>query len=136
MAKERDNKGRFVKGTSGNPAKRFSAGVAEEMQRRSVESRLANKRGAELIQAMLERGVKDPVVVAAMEKAGYSPEEITNELALHARQIEKAQKTGDTRAYAALMKYAGYDVLNIKTDGPQVLVVSEASIKAAEKWNK
>ena len=35
-----------------------------------------------------------------------------------------------------LQKLLGEDVLNIKTDGPQVVVVSDKSIRAAEKWSK
>ena len=30
----------------------------------------------------------------------------------------------------------GIKKLNIKTDGPQVVVVSDKSIRAAEKWSK
>lgn len=107
---------KFEKGN--NAGKKFSGEVATEMQRRSVVSRLANKHGQELVRAMLAQGVQDPVVVEALRRAGYQPSELNNELALHARQIEKAQKTGDTKAYSAVMKAAGYDTLNIRTDVP------------------
>lgn len=129
---ERDAKGRFVKGNT----HAISADVARDMQLRSAASRLANKRGAELVQAMLAGAVKDPKIIEAMQAAGYDVKGLTNEIALHARQIEKAQKTGDTRAYAAIMKAAGYDTLNIKTDGPQVIVVSQQSVEASKKWGK
>lgn len=129
---ERDAKGRFVKGNT----HAISADVARDMQLRSAASRLANKRGAELVQAMLAGAVKDPKVIAALEAAGYDTKGLTNEIAIHARQIEKAQKTGDTKAYTALMKAAGYDTLNIKTDGPQVIVVSQQSVEASKKWGK
>ena len=114
---DRDERGRFVPGQSGNPGKRFSAGMAEEMQRRSVESRLANRHGKELIRELLARGIKDPSVREKVEAFGFDPDEITNELAMHVRQIEKAQRTGDTKAYAAVMKVAGYDEQNLNLSG-------------------
>lgn len=131
-SKERDEKGRFKKGTVPKGSRPFSAGVAKEMQARSAASRLANKRGAELVQAMLERGVKDPAVIEALKKAGYNVEDVTNEVALHARQIEKAQKTGDTKAYNAVMKAAGYDTITINHRGPLVITKDEAD--AIDKW--
>lgn len=127
-SKERDEKGRFVKGNGG----RISAELARTYQQRSAASRLANKRGAELVQAMLERGVKDPAVIEALKKAGYNVEDVTNEVALHARQIEKAQKTGDTKAYNAVMKAAGYDTITINHRGPLVITKDEAD--AIDKW--
>ena len=129
-SKERDEKGRFLPGNKAG----ISTEVAREYQLRSAASRLANKRGAELVQAMLERGVKDQSVIEALKKAGYNVEDISNEVALHARQIEKAQKTGDTKAYCAVMKAAGYDTINVNhhTDGP--LVITQAEAENIDKW--
>ena len=111
----RDDKGRFVEG---NQEGFNSTEVAREMQLRAakqrVENNLAKKRGEELVQALLERQVSDPEVLGVMMKAGYAREEITNELACHVRQIEKAQRKGDTKAYRAVMKAAGYE--NTKID--------------------
>lgn len=54
---ERDSKGRFLKGSSGNPTKRFSAGVAQEMQARSAEARKQNKTLREALrEALMEDG--------------------------------------------------------------------------------
>ena len=136
MARERNEKGQFVKGKIQDGAVPFSEGVAKEMQARSVASRLANKRGRELLLEMLSEKISGPAVMEAMRKAGYDPKEVTNELVLHARQIEKAQKTGDTKAYSAVMKAAGIDETTVNVEGPKLLVVSEKSIKAAEKWGK
>ena len=124
----------MTKFEKGNKAgRKISGEVAAEMQVRSVASRLANKHGKELVRALLEEGVKDPVVLEALKKAGYNPDEVNNELALHARQIEKAQKTGDTKAYSAVMRAAGYDTINISTpDGMKIVVESEEQAKRLE----
>ena len=54
---ERDEKGRFVKGSSGNPKTQFSGGLAEEMQLRSAKSRKQNKTLREAMrEALLEDG--------------------------------------------------------------------------------
>ena len=53
MEKQRDDKGRFVKGSSGNPQKRFNAGVAQAMQARSAESRKENHRNRETLRETL-----------------------------------------------------------------------------------
>lgn len=124
----RDDKGRFVEG---NQEGFNSTEVAREMQLKSaqqrVENNLAKKRGAELVQAMLEHKVSDPEILAMMMKAGYSEDEITNELACHARQIEKAQRKGDTKAYRAVMKAAGYDKteINVNAKGTVIFLPKE-----------
>lgn len=102
---ERNEKGQFLPGNKEG----ISTEVAREYQARSVKARLANKKGAELVRELLRNKVSDPVVIAALKKAGYNVRQVTNELAMHVRQIEKAQKTGDTKAYTAVMKVAGYD---------------------------
>lgn len=127
---------RYKKGESGSPEKRISAEIAQEYQRRSVKSRLANKQGQELVRAMLQEGVQDPIVLEALKRAGFNIKKASNELAMHARQIEKAQKTGDTKAYNAVMKAAGYDTLNVKTDGPAIVPMTPEAIEALSKWSK
>ena len=133
-SKERDEKGRFVKGQKPPVGVQFNEGVAREMQARAAASRLANKRGAELVRALLEQGVKDPKVREALKQAGFDTENMTNEIAMHIRQIEKAQKTGDTKAYSAVMKAAGYDTINVNhhADGP--LVITQNDAEAVDKW--
>ncbi len=51
---ERDAKGRFIKGVSASPEKRFSAGIAEEMQLRSAAKRKKNRTVAEVLRAQLQ----------------------------------------------------------------------------------
>ena len=58
MSAERDSKGRFLKGSSGNPKTQFSGGVAEEMQARAVQSRKEKKALAEVVREALEKKVK------------------------------------------------------------------------------
>ena len=85
---------------------------------------------------MLQMDVSDAQVLEAMRKLGYEPDEVDNELAMHARQIEKAQKTGDTKAYAAVMKVAGYDTTNVNVTTPKPLVISEEEAAKLDKWAK
>lgn len=126
---------RYKKGESGSPEKRFSAETAQEMQRRATEAHYRKKKGQELVRALLERAVSDPDVLAYAAKQGFDPKDISNELAMHTRQIEKAQKTGDTKAYNAVMKAAGYDTLKVETDGAKLLVVDNETLQAAAKWS-
>ena len=107
-------------------ATQFSGETAAEMQARSVQSHYAKKRGKELMLLLLERKVQDAKILDTMKAAGYNPGEISNELALHQRQIEKAQKTGDTKAYKAIMKMAGYDEQTINLKGVAPIVAKDA----------
>lgn len=107
-------------------ATQFSGETAAEMQARSVQAHYAKKRGKELMLLLLERKVQDAKILDTMKAAGYDTEEISNELALHQRQIEKAQKTGDTKAYNAIMKMAGYDEQTINLKGVAPIVAKDA----------
>ena len=126
---------RYKPGESGSPEKRFSAETAQEMQRRATASHYRKKKGQELVRALLERAVTDPDVLGYFKKAGFDAKDISNELAMHARQIEKAQKQGDTKAYTAVMKAAGYDTIKVETDGAKLLVVDAETLAAADKWS-
>ena len=111
----------------------------EEAKRGGIASgisRRKRKHGQELVRMMLQMDVSDAQVLEAMRKLGYEPDEVDNELAMHARQIEKAQKTGDTKAYAAVMKVAGYDTTNVNVTTPKPLVISEEEAAKLDKWAK
>lgn len=114
----RDSKGRFIKGNTAG----ISTEVAREMQARSAVARKENK----TIAAMLRTYLDEP------GGGGYSRGEI---LVMKAVNNHKDGKLTfkDLRDLARVM---GEDVLNIKTDGPQVVVVSQQAIQAAEKWGK
>ena len=126
---------KFKPGEHGGPATVFNGEIAAAMQAKSVKARLRNKKGQELVRALLERGVTDPDVLGYFKKAGFDAKDISNELAMHARQIEKAQKQGDTKAYTAVMKAAGYDTIKVETDGAKLLVVDAETLQAADKWS-
>ena len=111
----------------------------EEAKRGGIASgisRRKRKHGQELVRMMLQMDVSDAQVLEAMRKLGYEPDEVDNELAMHARQIEKAQKTGDTKAYAAVMKVAGYDATNVNVTTPKPLVISEEEAAKLDTWAK
>lgn len=119
----RDDKGRFVKG---NQEGFNSTERAREMQLKSaqqrVENNLAKKRGAELVRALLELNVSDPEILAMMMKAGFAKDVIKYELACDVRQIEKAIRKGDTKAYLAVMKKAGYDKTEINVNAKGAVI--------------
>lgn len=71
-------------------------------------ARMRKKHGKELARMILDLGISDPAVRKAMQAQGYDPDEVSGEFAMHVRQIEKAQKTGNTEAYKAVLKVAGY----------------------------
>jgi predicted transcriptional regulator len=121
--KGRDDKGRFVKG---NQEGFNSTEVAREMQLKSaqqrVENNLSKKRGAELVRAILELKVSDPEILAKMMKTGIAKDEISHELACTVRQVEKAIRKGDTKAYLAVMKMAGYDKTEINVNAKGAVI--------------
>lgn len=119
----RDDKGRFVEG---NQEGFNSTEVAREMQLKSaqqrVENNLAKKRGAELVRAILELKVSDPEILAKVMKAGFAKDVIKYELACTVRQMEKAIRKGDTNAYLAVMKMAGYDKTEINVNAKGAVI--------------
>lgn len=97
----------------------------------SGKARLRKKHGRELVRAMLEMKATDADIIERLQALGITAEEATNEVALHARQMEKAQRKGDTQAYTALMKAAGYDVLNVHTEGGVNISVGSQEVAQA-----
>lgn len=94
------------------------------------------KHGKELARLILAEGLKDEKVKAALRKAGHNPDGMDNETAMLLRQIEKALKKGDTKAYKAVMDVAGYleKTVNVKTPDP--LVITEEEAAKLDKWAK
>lgn len=108
-----------------NAGKTFdnSDGLATEMQARSVASRKEHRTLAETLRRELE------------QKAGTSG--LTKLEYLVAKALENHSKGPlSLRDLTYLQKLLGEDVLNIKTDGPQVIVVSQQAIDAGKKWGK
>ena len=113
---ERNDKGQFVKGNTEG----ISTESAREMQLRSAEARKANRKERQQLQEKAADG-------SPMTRLEY----------LVAKAISNHAKGAlSLKDLTYLQKLLGEDVLNIKTDGPQVVVVSDKSIRAAEKWSK
>lgn len=122
--------GQFVKGSSGNPATQFSKENAAEMARRAKEAQRRNIHGRELVRMVLEHAVVDPDIKRRLKADGYDVDEMTNELALIVRQVEKGIRKGDTFAFKEVFRTAGYldgdNTINVNLagveDGPPVIV--------------
>lgn len=111
----------------------------EEAKRGGIASgkaRREKKHGKELARLILAEGLKDEKVKTALREAGHNPDDMDNETAMLLRQIEKALKTGDTKAYKAVMDVAGYleKTVNVKTPDP--LVITEEEAAKLDKWAK
>jgi len=121
---ERDDKGRFVKGnTSG-----FNTEVAREYQARSAAVRKENHKERQTIAEVLRQQLQEKVESGAeMTKLQY----------LVAKALQNHSKgTLSLKDLTYLQKLLGEDVININTNGPQMIVVSAASIQSAKKWSK
>ena len=111
----------------------------EEAKRGGIASgkaRREKKHGKELARLILADGLKDEKVKTALREAGHDTADMDNETAMLLRQIEKALKTGDTKAYKAVMDVAGYleKTVNVKTPDP--LVITEEEAAKLDKWAK
>ena len=125
---ERNEKGQFLKGQTPEGAVPISEGTAKEMQARSAEARKANRK---------ERQTLADVLREELQKKAASGSPMSKLEYLVAKAIENHAKGAlSLKDLTYLQKLLGEDVLNIKTDGPQVVVVSDKSIRAAEKWSK
>ena len=103
----------------------------------SGRKRLAKKRGRELVQAMLDAKEQDPIVIDEVARSfGLDPEQVKKEVAMHGRQIDKAIRKADTKAYNAVNKVAG----NLEPDHADTatiqLIIGTEAAAAASKWSK
>ncbi len=87
----------------------------------SGKARLRKKHGRELLRALLEMKETDPRIIEEMQRLGLADADITNEVVMHARQLEKAKRKADTNAYNAIAKVAGYDSININV--PEGMII-------------
>ena len=95
----------------------------------SGKARLRKKHGKELVRAILEMRETDPRIIEEMVRLGLNKTDLTNEVVMNVRQIEKAKRKADTKAFNAIQKAAGYideDVnIDINIDNqPPVIVFS------------
>lgn len=94
------------------------------MQLRSASARKENRTLADVLRQELQ---KKAASGSEMSKMEY----------LVAKALENHSRGHLTlKDLTYLQRLLGEDTLNIKTDGPQVVVVSERSVQAAEKWSK
>lgn len=85
----------------------FDSESAKKAQKKAVRNRYKNKHGRELLLMLLARKCDFPEVAAQLRQYGFNETELTNEIALLERQMERAMKKGDTKAFTAIMKTAG-----------------------------
>ena len=106
-----------------------------------MRAKLRRKQGRELVRAILSMKDLDEKIKAELRKEGIVDADMTKEVAMHIRQIQKAIRTADTRAYAAIMKAAGYTEdegvnINIASEEPPVIVFGDTSKEMPDQEGK
>ena len=113
-----------------------------EIQRKggiaSGRARLRKKHGRELVRAILEMKETDPRIIDEMVRLGLNEKDLTSEVVMHVRQIEKAKRKADTKAYNSVNKAAGYTEdesinINIASEEPPVIVFGDTSKDSQEE---
>lgn len=104
----------------------------------SGKARLKKKAGKELVRAILAMKEKDEQIKGEIRKEGIADSDMTKEVAMHVRQIQKAIRKADTRAYAQVLKAAGYTEdeginINIASEEPPVIVFGDTSTEKPEE---
>ena len=100
----------------------INEGLAREYQARSVAAKKENKTIAEQLRAYLESD----------GGGGHTKGEL---LVMQAVNNHKNGKL-TFKDLRDLSRILGEDTLNINTNGPQVIVVSQQAIDASKKWGK
>lgn len=118
----RNAKGQFTKGEMPDAGQPINEGLAREYQARSVAAKKENKTIAEHLRAYLEQDAGN----------GHTRGELL------VMQAVKNHKDGKLtfKDLRDLSRILGEDTLNINTNGPQVIVVSQQAIEASKKWGK
>ena len=102
------------------PMNRRSESERREISRKggiaSGQKRLKKKHGKELVRAILEMKETDKRIIEEMLRLGLNQSDLTNEVVMHVRQIEKAKRKADTNAYNSVNKAAGYIDEDISID--------------------
>ena len=106
--------------------------IASAGGRASVRAKLRRKQGRELVRAILSMKEGDSQIMAELRKEGIVDADMTKEIAMHVRQIQKAIRKADTRAYHEVMRAAGYTEdegvnINIASEEPPVIVFGGTS---------
>lgn len=91
--------------TEVSKATQFNSETAKVAQKKGVEKKYENKKGAELAAAILDTPLKGDELKKLQMELGVS-EELTNEAAMDAKMVKEA-KEGNYQAYEKLTKKAG-----------------------------
>lgn len=83
--------------------------IAQAGGRASGRARRIKSRGKQLVLDLLAMRQPDPKVIADLERFGVNAQDLTNEVAMHLRQIDKAIRKADTYSYQAVLRAAGLD---------------------------
>ena len=123
----RDDKGHFLPGNK--EGHRFkSNGDASVSGAKGVAVREERKK---------ERQTLADVLRKQLEEKAADGSELTKLEYLVARTLQNHSKgTLSLKDLTYLQKLLGEDTLNINTNGPQIIVVSAAAVKSANKWAK
>ena len=91
----------------------------------SGRARRIKARGKQLVLDLLAMRQPDPKVIADLERFGINTKDLTNEVAMHLRQIDKAIRKADTYSYQAVLRAAGLDnqeiTLNTGEEGIRIV---------------
>ena len=85
----------------------------------SGEARRIKSRKRQLILDLLALRQPDEKIIADLQRYGVDTDDLTNEVALHLRQIDKAIRKGDTNAYREVLKAAGIMQEDINIGGQE-----------------
>lgn len=82
--------------------------MAQAGGRASGRARRIKSRGRQLIQDLLALKCQDKNIIDALcREYGVNPDDLSNEVAMTLRQMQKATRKGDTYAYNSVLKAAG-----------------------------
>jgi len=100
----------------------------------SGEARRIKSRKRQLLLDLLELRQPDEKIIADLQRYGVDTEDLTNEVALHLRQIDKAIRKGDTNAYREILKAAGIlqEEINLGTRDRAAMQIVVGTPEAAE----
>lgn len=102
----------------------------------SGKARLRKKTGRELMQALLEMKEEDPEIRSKLETLGIEVKDMTKEVAINVRQIEKAARKADTGAFRAVHELAGHYDKKADAQGAVVNVnITQLAADAGKKWS-
>lgn len=114
---------------------KFTQEEASKGGRASGRARRLKARGRQLIQDLLALKQTDPKIIADLERYGINTKDLTNEVAMTLRQVDKAIRKADTYAYNSVLKAAGIseDVAVAPAVGLQINVADPAAAEGLRR---